>query len=242
MKVIIFEYQEGLLFKDGILQRVLAPGKHRLFGFGLKVDIFDKSESVLWDESVEVMTKDGGTLKTVWRLTGCISDTKLYYQSGGRAMDAKPKYNPYWNTPLTVDNPSSSIQAVARAFVFTWISAKNLEEAMVGREELVKELAEYVEPHFPELGLSFTQLLLTDFWVSGSTRAAYADLLKAELEGKAALARARNEAATMRSLVNTAKLTQEHPGLMELRILTSGQKPRVSFVVGAPDKYTIPES
>lgn len=37
----------------------------------------------------------------------------------------------------------------------------------------------------------------------------------------------------MRSLLNTARLTREHPGLLELRVLTSGTRPRVSFVVGS---------
>ncbi|MCG9894947.1 MAG: hypothetical protein MH204_05685, partial [Fimbriimonadaceae bacterium] len=75
------------------------------------------------------------------------------------------------------------------------------------------------------------EVSLLDFSPQGGLRAAMNDLLKSELEGQAALARARNEAATLRSLINTARLTREHPGLLELRILAAGGKPRVSFVV-----------
>jgi hypothetical protein len=38
----------------------------------------------------------------------------------------------------------------------------------------------------------------------------------------------------MRSLLNTARLVREHPGLLELRVLSAGQKPRVTFVVNNP--------
>jgi hypothetical protein len=72
-----------------------------------------------------------------------------------------------------------------------------------------------------------------EFNLVGSMRTAYANLLATEIEGKTALAKARNEAATMRSLLNTARLVREHPGLLELRVLASGQKPRVSFVVNS---------
>lgn len=78
------------------------------------------------------------------------------------------------------------------------------------------------------------QVALLEFGFTGNLKAAYTDVLKAELEGKAALTRARNVASTMRSLINTAGLVRENPGLLELRVLTAGQRPRVHFTVGAP--------
>jgi hypothetical protein len=78
--------------------------------------------------------------------------------------------------------------------------------------------------------VEFVQAL--DVSMVGTLRNAYSDLVKAQIEGEASLARARNEASTMRSLLNTARLVRDHPGLLELRVLSTGQKPKVTFVVG----------
>jgi hypothetical protein len=42
----------------------------------------------------------------------------------------------------------------------------------------------------------------------------------------------------MRNLLNTARLVREHPGLLELRVLSSGQRPRVTFVLGGGSPST----
>jgi len=75
-----------------------------------------------------------------------------------------------------------------------------------------------------------------DLSASGSLKSAMAERLRVQIEGEIALARARNEAATMRNLLNTARLVRQHPGLLELRVLSSGQKPKVTFVVGGVGK------
>ena len=77
-----------------------------------------------------------------------------------------------------------------------------------------------------------------DLQPSGAMRQAQAELLKTEIEGQIMLARARNEAAALRNLLNSARLVREHPKLLELRILAAGQKPKVTFVVNGSDSST----
>ena len=130
--------------------------------------------------------------------------------------------------------PGQRIHIRAQTALRDWVAARSLEEAMAAREQVSASLTEALHPVAKEIGLAIEEAQVVDFSISGNLRAAYSDLLKAELEGKSALQRARNEATTMRNLLNTARLVREHPGLLELRALASAQKPRVSFVVGPP--------
>ena len=50
-------------------------------------------------------------------------------------------------------------------------------------------------------------------------RRAVTEVLLARERGRADLERARSEAAALRSLANTARLLEEHPGLLHLRTL-----------------------
>jgi regulator of protease activity HflC (stomatin/prohibitin superfamily) len=114
-----------------------------------------------------------------------------------------------------------------------WVLARTLDEVMDQREELGDALLPLLVDHSENSGVKVLGVSVMEFNLVGSMRTAYANLLATEIEGKTALAKARNEAATMRSLLNTARLVREHPGLLELRVLASGQKPRVSFVVNS---------
>jgi hypothetical protein len=44
----------------------------------------------------------------------------------------------------------------------------------------------------------------------------------------------------MRSLINTSRLVRENPGLLELRILTAGQRPRVNINLAPPTGEAAP--
>ena len=59
-----------------------------------------------------------------------------------------------------------------------------------------------------------------------------ADIVRAQFEGRAALERARAEAATMRSLANTARMLEEQPAIAQLRILQAIESGKATVVVG----------
>ena len=63
-------------------------------------------------------------------------------------------------------------------------------------------------------------------------------MLKAKQEGQAALERARGESASLRNLVNAARVLEGNPALMNLRLmhsLSTAQNAGNTLVLGLPD-------
>lgn len=227
-RVTVYEGQAGLRFDKGKLVGVLSPGFYRVPRTS-RVDMV----TVLPQTSVvggqEVMVRDGGAVRLSLILTTQVVDARSHYLSG--AVPPGPR-GPYDVFSVGESHLHQSIQVAVRI----WAAVRTLEEAIEQRESLPDDLMESMQSAAAKIGCEVLDIQLLDFQVAGGLKSAHADLLKAELEGKAAMVRARNEASTMRSLINTAKLVRDHPGLLELRVLTSGQKPRVNFSVGTDRK------
>jgi hypothetical protein len=115
--------------------------------------------------------------------------------------------------------------------LFKWVSGRTLEAVMAGYQNVGTELKEQLQAGYLAKGIELGSVDVLDFTLSGPLRQAMSELLKVDIDAKVALGRARAEAATMRSLLNTARLVREHPKLLEIRMLATGQKPKVTFLV-----------
>ncbi len=231
--IIVFDFERGLRFKNGKFVESVEPGHHKLFGSSQMIIKFDLRERQSVVGGQEMMTKDGATVRISMLYVHKIEDPVTYYRTN----------------PVTVEygfanfsEADMMIHYQVQIQVREWIASRSLEEAMNHKLELSEAIIPEIQRIGSEHGVSVAKLQLLDFSITGSLKSANSDILKAELEGKAAMQRARNEASTLRSLINSAKLTQENPGLMELRILSSGQKPRVTFIVGKPDSKAANDS
>jgi len=230
----IYQHQIGLLFRHGKVVRTLAAGRHFLMP-GSSVGTVDGRLQVVMVGGQEVLTSDGGSIRMSLLVTQQITNAELYFSTGGFLNGIGL-------------NPMSSVTHIhyeAQISLREWARTRTLETALLESPQAGEFLLPILVAKGKECGITVSQVNLLDVQVAGGLKAAHADILRAELEGKAALARSRNEASTMRSLLNTARLVNEHPGLLELRVLSSGQKPRVSFVVNGrsgPSAEVEPES
>ncbi len=222
----IYEHERGLRFRNGKLVQVLEPGRHVWFGFSESVTRFDIREKLHPVGGQESFTKDGATIRASILAMSKIVDPYLFYQSN--TIDFQ------FRTAGATD-VQTFLHYQVQVSLREWVAGRTLEEAMDQKLELCNAILPEIQEVGRAHGFEVTQLQLLDFSIAGSLKSAFSDILKAEMEGKAAMQRARNEASTLRSLINSAKLTQENPGLLELRVLASGQKPRVTFVVGQPE-------
>lgn len=230
----IYEGFEGILFRNGKIVRTLEPGKHWFFGLGYSIKVYEVRPVFQAVGGQEVLTQDSAPLKISLSIQRKIVNVQMFYRaSGTKAHD----FAIFAMDPLTV---------TAQMALRDWATARSLEEAMNERDSMGEVIKSTLSTAALGLGLEIIGVYAIEFAPTGAVRGAYADLLKVELEGRASLARARNEGATMRSLLNTARLVREHPGLLELRVLAAGQKPRVNFTVtgvqasGAPTSTELP--
>ena len=70
-----------------------------------------------------------------------------------------------------------------------------------------------------ELGLNLISADVKDIMFPGEMKKVFAQVVKAQKEGQAALERARGETAALRNLANAARTLDDNPNLLQLRAL-----------------------
>jgi len=225
-RITIYQHERGLRFKDGKFVGVVEPGSYRIHRKTEKIANVDLREQSQMVGGQEILTSDGATVRISILVTARIADAYLYYQT----IPVSIEYG-----DISLSEGLMFLHQQIQILMRDWVSELTLQEVLDRRKELPESILPNLQTLAAAHGGEVLNVQLMDFNIAGTLKSAQADILKAELEGKAAMQRARNEASTLRSLINSAKLTQDHPGLLELRILSSGQKPRVTFMVGQPE-------
>lgn len=126
-----------------------------------------------------------------------------------------------------------AVQLALRAAV----GAAKIGDLLQRRVEIGHRLLETLAPQLEAIGLTGHALEVKDVMFPGELKKIFAEVVRAQKEGQAALERARGETAALRSVANAARLVQDGPALMNLRVLQSvaGAASRGgTFVVGVP--------
>lgn len=101
------------------------------------------------------------------------------------------------------------------------VSALKADELMAQRQSLGLSLLESGQTKVTSLGLSVSAVNVKDLTFPGELKKIFAQVVKAQKEGLAALERARGETAALRNLANAARLVEGNPALLQLRLLQS---------------------
>jgi regulator of protease activity HflC (stomatin/prohibitin superfamily) len=119
----------------------------------------------------------------------------------------------------SVQNYLEQLHLAVQEALRTSIAAKKLDDLLTQREQIVEAMTPLVTEQAERVGAKVLRLTLRDFMLSGELKQAYAETVKARLEGQASLERARGETAAIRHLLNATQLMEAHPGLLQLRYL-----------------------
>src|SRR5260370_635728 len=92
-------------------------------------------------------------------------------------------------------------------------------QALENRAGISAKWRELASGKASALGLKLVSAGVKDVMLSGDMKRAYAQVIKAQKEGQAALERARGETAALRNLANAAHTMDENPNLLQLRAL-----------------------
>ncbi len=104
------------------------------------------------------------------------------------------------------------------------VAALPLEEIVGTRSSVLDGVGEELVARFATVGATVTDISVKDLTLPMEVRTAMAEAALAKAHGLAELERARSEAASLRSLANTAKLLAEHPTLLQLRTLQAASE------------------
>ncbi len=198
-RIIVVDGREALLYRGGRYVCVLTAGTHWVYGWKIGKVELDVREANLTVVGQEVLTADQLTLKISVVLRYRLIKTEVALRS--------------------VQNYLEQLHLAVQEALRTTVATKKLDELLTQREQIVEAMTPLVTEQVERVGAKVLRLTLRDFMLSGELKQAYADTVKARLEGLASLERARGETAALRHLLNATQLMEAHPGLFQLRYL-----------------------
>lgn len=195
----VFEYQTGLLYKDGKLIKELSPGSYWLSKISDRLQVVDTRSNNITIGAQEVLSKDNIGLKLSLAMNYKVDDAK-------KAIN---EYVSYYGELY------SMVQIVTRNLV----AAQNAEELLENRKTLGESITEEVKAKAQDIGVAVEQVEIKDIMFPNEIRKIFSEVVRAKKEAEASLERARGEQAALRSLANAARTIENNPALMNLRIL-----------------------
>jgi len=198
-RVTVYEFERGLRYRRGRFVGTLPPGTHwvaRRVGSITKVDV---RPYVLTVPGQELLTSDG-------------IGVKLSLVANVEVTDPAAAVN-------QVQNYTAALYTIIQVALREIVSGRSLEDLLAGRADIgPKVLAASAEPA-QAFGLKITSVDVRDLMLPGDLKRIFAQEVAARKEGLAALEKARGETAALRNLANAARMVEDNPALLQLRLL-----------------------
>jgi regulator of protease activity HflC (stomatin/prohibitin superfamily) len=197
-EITIFEYERGLLYREGKLEQVLEPGRY-VFAASEPVEVAKVSlremshvvpgQAILTADRIEVRV----TLIAQYRVT----DPAL-------ALHAVENY---------VDQLHQELQLALRDVV----ASRTMDELLEGRGELGTDLLNKAVGSARRYGVELSRVGLRDVILPREVQRVMMQEVEADRAGRADLVKARHELAAARARANTARVLAETPEVARMR-------------------------
>jgi regulator of protease activity HflC (stomatin/prohibitin superfamily) len=222
LKVVVPEGFVTLLYRQGRFVRVLKPGAHRVPRSGHGTQQVDVRQRSLTVPGQDVLSQEQVGLKVSVAVRFAVADPE-------QALHR-------------VQNFTEALYLAVQLALREEVARHPLEEVVSGRLDLGQRMRERVAGEARAFGLSVEAVEVKDVMLPADLRRAFAEALKAKKEAQARLEKARGESAALRNLANAARMVEQNPSLLELRVLqtlegasgTSGH----TFVLGVGPELT----
>ena len=209
------DYQRGLRYRQGRLVGLLDPGTHVAIRPFTEIQLLDGRPTSITVPGQEILTADGVALR--------VSLTARYVVADPVAA---------------VTNDQSYVSALYTLLhggLRAVLAGRTADEILAGRAELGPAVGEAVASELARIGVELLGVDVRDVMVPSELKRAFAGIVAARREGEAALERARGETAALRGLANAARMLQDNPGRVPLRILQQlGASSGNTIVLGMP--------
>src|SRR5919201_5000028 len=199
VRVVVMQYQAGLLYRNGRFRKQLAPGSYWLVRSRNTVTRVDLRPKLVAVTGQEVATADGVSLK-------------LSLACRYRVADPAVAVN-------QVEDYQQALYQVLQLALREIVSESTADALLRSRRELGERLLALTAGPAEQFGLKLEAGKPKDITFPGDLKKMFAQVVQAQKEGQAALERARGESAALRNLANAAQLIKDNPALMQLRLL-----------------------
>ncbi len=197
--ITIYQYERGIKFYKGKFKGVMEPGKYTYFTPSTKIEVFDMRPVILQINGQELLSADNVNVK--------ISLAVKYQVKDPQAIISE--YQDFQ------ENLYTTIQLKLRDV----ISTIEIDRLIENRQQINSRVKDLLTEDETIIGLSILAVDVKDIMLSAELKKAFSEVLRAKKEAQAALEKARGEAATLRSLANTAKVLANNPELAHLRLV-----------------------
>ena len=200
-RIVIREYESGMLYKNGKFKKLLGAGQFWINGWNTEVTHIDgrlKTETI---PGQEVLTQDQVGLKVSLGIQYQIENPE-------KALHISESYY-------------NDLYQTAQLALRSIVGNQKIEELLENRSTIGSALLEMVVPEAEKIGLKVHRMDVKDIMFPGDLKKIFSEEVKARKESQAALERARGESASLRNLANAAKMLENNPALMDLRVLQS---------------------
>ena len=219
-RITVFEYENGIRYTRGKLVGTIEPGVYWYLPMNTTIVKIDKRPRFVAVAGQEVLSSDGVTLKVSIAANYEITD------------------------PITAINKNQDYQQALylelQMALREIIGKKTIDEVTEGREDISKLLLETSLKKADNLGLKLTSVNIKDIMFPGTLKQLFAQVVNARKEGQAALEKARGESAALRNLLNAAKMLDDNPSLLQLRLIQAiNQSSGNTIVLGVPSNVGI---
>ncbi|MEW6128043.1 MAG: slipin family protein [Acidobacteriota bacterium] len=197
-RTVVFEFERGLRYKNGKFIDVLSPGRYA-HTYRTVIQKLDVRLRMVTVAGQEVLSADGINIRLSLVAQYEIADVNIAYNK--------------------VANFQESLYIQLQSALRSIVGELRIDELLEQRKAIDAKLFELSEAHIAQLGLKLVAVNVRDIMFAGEFKKMFAQVTQARQEGLAALERARGETAALRNLANAAKLLEDHPALLQLKLL-----------------------
>lgn len=198
-KKTIENYQIGLLYVDGKLTTNLESGTYYWFmnPTSIEVKSIDTRFIPLDIVGQEVLSKDKATLRINFYARYRVNDPV-------KAVSNSKEFE-------------KQIYATAQIVLREAISNLTIDELMVQKTTIGNDILSELQTRTEKFSIEFSEAAIRDVILPGEMREIMNQVLIAEKKAQANIIMRREETASVRSMLNTAKLMEENPTLWKLK-------------------------
>ena len=205
-KIEVAEYQRGRLFLDNRFIRVLEPGTYYFWKTGVKVavDTVDTRLTKMEITGQEIMTQDKVALR-------------INFVCNYRVTD-------FVRILTEIDDYEEQMHVAAQLALRDYVGRYRLDEILENKDGLSRFVYEKLKEKESGLFVEIKDAGVKDIILPGEIREIMNTVLLAEKKAQANVITRREEVASTRSLLNTAKLMDENQTLYKLKELEYAER------------------
>lgn len=191
--------EEALLFVNGEFKEKLSNGVYYFWKNSTPIDVvkLDTRQQQLEISGQEILTKDKTNLRINFYLQYKINDVKKLI--------------------LDIKDYEKQIYILSQLSLREYVGSMTLDEILEKKESISGSIKEELSEKMSKIGISLIELGIRDIILPGDVKEIMNQVLIAQKKAQANIIKRREETASTRNLLNTAKLMEENNMLYKLK-------------------------